>query len=227
MTHPSTILPEHGIAPQVAQGTAMPGRRAEIAEGLREALAVFVQASVFTLGYVALFTLERQLLAREIIFYDALTCLFVTTALLIFSWLAGLFRFLPGGSAAARRAPVTIMLAFAMSYAFAITVPALINRSISFFMITNVVESGDAGLTARELEQRFIDQYVIAYGAIPRRLEEQLETGNFEESAGRYHATGRGRITYRVQKGFLAAFRANEDFLGPRQAGAAHPGQRP
>ena len=192
--------------------TRSAGMGSTVWKGVKEAGITVILSLVFLLVYILVFTLERQIFARDIIFYDALLCLGLTTATLVMLWLAGAFARL-SGAAGAGRIPLAIVLFLSLGYAFAITVPALIDRSISFFMITQVVESGDEGVTREDLEERFIQQYVLDYGAIPRRLQEQLRTGNFEPRGDRYIATDRGVLTYRIHHGFLTMFRASEDFL--------------
>ena len=179
--------------------------------GTRETAIVVALSGVFFLFYLTIFTVDRQIFAREIIFYNALNVLWLTGCILIVLWLVGALRRVSNRAMPAR-IPLAILLFLFMGYSFAITVPALINRSISLFMISQVVESGAEGITREELQDKFISQYVIDNGAIPRRLSEQVVTGNFLLRGNHYVATDGGKLTFRIYKAFLRAFKTSEDY---------------
>ena len=163
-------------------------------------------ALVFFAIFLAVFVIDRQLFAREIIFYNALVCLFLVTAVLAAIWAAAA---LSGRSDRRGHVPIAIVLALFIGYSFAITVPALIDRSISFFMLAKAAEAGEDGVTVRSLEQDFYDEFLLANGAIPRRLEEQVVSGNLARDGDTYRLIPRGRSVYDLHQALLSIFRAD------------------
>lgn len=73
--------------------------------------------------------------------------------------------------------------------------PVTADRSVTVYMLGFMDNHTDETFTKEQLEQQFIDQYVIEYGAFDKRLEEQIVSGNIEEVApGQYKITKGGEF---------------------------------
>jgi len=87
-----------------------------------------------------------------------------------------------------------------ISYSFVITIPALLDRSISIFIISAITESGDKGITNKELQNIFIEKYIEGTSTINKRLHEQIVTGNILFRNNKYFITDKGVFTYKFNQ---------------------------
>lgn len=85
-----------------------------------------------------------------------------------------------------------------LGYAFVVTIASLLDRSISVFMIGIVAHAGEAGLSDVAIEEKFLSGYVRGERYSPKRLNEQLVSGNTEYHDGAYRLTRRGQFVYKT-----------------------------
>jgi len=86
-----------------------------------------------------------------------------------------------------------------------------IDRSYTVFIIANMYENADKEFSAAEIESIFIDEYVIKNEATNRRINEQLETGNIEQTPnGGYRITEKGMGLIRMMRFVEALIPADE-----------------
>ena len=72
-------------------------------------------------------------------------------------------------------------------------VPVTADRSISVFMLGYMADHDTESFTEEDIEQYFVDRYVMDFGAFNKRFHEQVETGTIEEvSPGQYQITESG-----------------------------------
>jgi len=76
----------------------------------------------------------------------------------------------------------TVVLWGVLHIAFFVTVPVTIDRSLTMFMLAEI-DSAKTGLSENEISTAFIDQYVVAGGAVARRIHEQAASGNIARAA--------------------------------------------
>ena len=81
-------------------------------------------------------------------------------------------------------------------YSFHVTLPTIIDRSISLYVLSRIDQ--ERGVTLEEMHNDFLAGYVSNYDSTCRRLEEQLVSGNVELRQGRYHMTQLGAGLLRV-----------------------------
>jgi hypothetical protein len=88
-----------------------------------------------------------------------------------------------------------VLLSFAcvINLAYFALIPTIVDRSISVFVMNELA----AGPKAKdELEKAFVDQFVYAGGAVPKRIFEQSLSGNIIQlNDGRYELTPSGHRT--------------------------------
>ncbi|UZW61638.1 hypothetical protein [Lysobacter enzymogenes] len=94
-------------------------------------------------------------------------------------------------------------------YAFAISVPTVIDRSLSFYLLEKIHQRG-GGIHVDRLHHVVTQEYMVEHRLIDVRLTEQLQSGTIEviEDCVRLTERGRGLV------GFSQFFRGN---LLPRQ----------
>ena len=83
------------------------------------------------------------------------------------------------------------------SYAFMITVPALLDRSISIHLI-GALNASPAGLSEAQLQARFLSGYVDGTSQVDKRIDEQLREGNIEFRNGRFRLTAKGQLVAKI-----------------------------
>lgn len=94
-------------------------------------------------------------------------------------------------------------------YAFAISVPTVIDRSLSFYILEKIQQRG-GGIKLDSFEQVFTQEYVKEHRLVDVRLTEQLESGTIQINNGCVKLTEKGNRL----ASFSRAFRQN---LLPKQ----------
>ncbi len=77
-------------------------------------------------------------------------------------------------------------------YAFAISIPTLIDRSLSFYLLEKLQQRG-GGIRQDTLPSVFVDEYLIEHRLVDVRLTEQLQSGTIEIVEGCVLLTDKGR----------------------------------
>lgn len=77
-------------------------------------------------------------------------------------------------------------------YAFAISIPTVIDRSLSFYVLEKLEQRG-GGIRQEAFEQVFTREYVREHRLVDVRLTEQLESGTIVIEAGCVKLTKKGR----------------------------------
>lgn len=98
---------------------------------------------------------------------------------------------------------------FLGSYIFAISVPTVLDRSLSFYLLEKIEQRG-GGIRHAAFAEVFTREYLVEHRLVDVRLTEQLESGTIEIVEGCVRLTDRGRRL----AGFSRYFRRH--FL-PRQ----------
>jgi hypothetical protein len=83
-----------------------------------------------------------------------------------------------------------VLLAATLVYSFHITIPVILDRSISIQVIGSL--STDKPLHIEEINQKFLQGYVDGYSTSCRRLDEQLATGNIKIADNKVTLTKKG-----------------------------------
>lgn len=76
-------------------------------------------------------------------------------------------------------------------YAFAISIPTVIDRSLSFYILEKLQQRG-GGIREDRMKDVFIKEYVVEHRLVDIRLTEQLESGTIEISNGCVRLTDKG-----------------------------------
>lgn len=107
------------------------------------------------------------------------------------------------------------MICMAINMTFFIVLPVSLDRSVSVFLLGYMVEK-NVPATRGELEKAFNDIYVVRYGAINRRIEEQIASGNLiETSPGYYKLTKNGAGFVWLSRITADVFKIDNKFVKP------------
>jgi hypothetical protein len=99
-------------------------------------------------------------------------------------------------------------------YAFHITVPSLLDRSISLYIL-GLTHEGSA-FTETAYKDCFVRGFVEKNGAIEKRLAEQLRTGNIVLGKnGRYELTQRGVAIHALNTLLVQIFNTDRRYVDP------------
>lgn len=170
------------------------GTRSDFGAGPFSLLFLF-QIAAFQILYI----LKRWLSPAPIIFYEGLL-------LAIYFFVLGLV-----GTVIARKLHrrltaywiPAVIAAFLFNYAFVITIPSLLDRSISITLIGAVAEGGDKGVTFDALNRLFFESYMDGDRQVRKRLTEQMAGNHIVEHDGSYSLTPKGRFIFETNL-FLA-----------------------
>lgn len=165
--------------------------------------------------FFAWYALSRRFDADEIVFYGALRTLGYSLVALVA--LLGLLRVVVPGSRAWLQLPLVfpvLVIYLLAGYAFAITT-ALLDRSISIYLIAAVAQAGERGLSKDELRESFLRDFVDGGAAVDKRLREQLVSKDIVERDGRYVITERGRAVYGVNRSLARMLNIPGTFTEP------------
>jgi len=150
--------------------------------------AFLLNIIIFHVVYI----LKRQFDPAPIIFYEGLKLVaicFIVGVIAIFA-----VRKIHG-SLETLWIPAVIAALF-FNYSFMITIPSLLDRSISITVIGADAKAGSSGATLEELNQDFMDVYVDGDRQVKKRLEEQMAGKHIVNENGRYVLTPKGRFVY-------------------------------
>ena len=78
-------------------------------------------------------------------------------------------------------------------YALAISLPTLLDRSLSFYLLEKIQQRG-GGIEQKSFEEIFTNEYMIEFRLIDVRLTEQIESGTIEIKDGCVKLTKTGKI---------------------------------
>jgi len=170
-----------------------------IARELSSVFSALMLVAASFVFFILVYAIKRHLFPSPIIFYEGIIVAAVTASIFCLSYFVVTYR-----NASDRyvvRGSVFLLLAsLSLNYAFIVTFPALLDRSISMTLLS-VVDQVPAGkISIESLNDEFIRIYVAGDTQTRKRVEEQVATGNFHVKDGYIEITERGRR-------FASAFR--------------------
>jgi hypothetical protein len=142
-----------------------------------------------TAVWIVLF--HTPLLAGSVFFYRGLVLLAATTAAVTVV-LLGLRQRRYRGLLGIRDVLLIMTLLLSVNVVFFTHLPVTADRSISVYILA-YMDRADRPLTSREIADNVIQEYLLARGAIDKRLEEQVVTGTIVRSGNGYVISPEGR----------------------------------
>jgi hypothetical protein len=98
-----------------------------------------------------------------------------------------------------------IIIWLLLGYAFAISIPTVIDRSLSFYLLEKIQQRG-GGIKLNGFEYVFTQEYVEEHRLVDVRLTEQLESGTIEINNGCVTLTEKGRRVVLFSRMFRRSF---------------------
>lgn len=163
----------------------------------RAALAVALYVAVLAVIYVV----HARWLPVGVVFYsamlDAALAVVVTAVLLA---VVPVFRVLSGFE----RVQLVVICAL-LGYSFAISVPTVIDRSLSFYLLEKLDQRGGA-IREDAFPGIFVHEYMPEFRLVDVRLTEQLESGTISIDGGCVRLTAKGEALARGSAWFRRTF---------------------
>jgi len=147
----------------------------------------FVLASLmFCVLLAAIYILHMRFLEVDVVFYAAIAdgVLAALSASLLFAS--------PFGSVFNRFERFQMLVVWLLlGYAFAISVPTVLDRSLSFYILEKIAQRG-GGIRQDAMQDVFTKEYVTEHRLVDVRLTEQLESGTIVVDNGCVKLTQKG-----------------------------------
>jgi hypothetical protein len=108
-------------------------------------------------------------------------------------------------------------LSLSFNLCFLVLLPVTVDRSVTVYLLSTIER--ERGIKAPELERALIEGYVIRLGAVERRIDEQLKSGNVRVAPnGRIELTDRGRRFMTASRGIAKLFGTDQRFVNANVA---------
>lgn len=159
-----------------------------------------VMATVFFVAcLLATYVLRMRFGQVDVVFYSTIGCAVVAVmaagamlyGLRAFSEFSGLEKF------------QMLVIWLLLGYAFAISVPTVIDRSLSFYLLEKLQQRG-GGIRQDRFQDVFVKEYMIEHRLVDVRLTEQLQSGTIEINNGCVRLTPRGERLASFSRWFRA-----------------------
>jgi hypothetical protein len=158
---------------------------------------IIVATALFAIALLAIYVIHALYLPVNVVFYSAIFDGVIATALCgVLIWLAPWFRVL--GLVEKLQLLVIWLL---LGYGFAISVPTVLDRSLSFYILEKLEQRG-GGIRQDAFEDVFTKEYVKEDHLVDVRLTEQLQSGTIVIHDGCVLLTHKGRALAHFSKFF-------------------------
>jgi hypothetical protein len=146
-----------------------------------------IATAIFTATLLVIYFAHVSLFRVNVVFYAAIGDVFVASGLAaallfllpVFSRLGGFEKFL------------LVLVWLLLGYALAISVPTVIDRSLSFYILEKLQQRG-GGIRQDSFAKVFTDEYLREHRLVDVRLTEQLESGTITIEEGCVRLTEKG-----------------------------------
>lgn len=171
-------------------------------------LKFVIATAVYTLLLLVIYVLHARYVPVNVVFYsailDAVLATILATALIAtVRWFKVFTRF------------ETLQLCciwLLLGYSFAISVPTVIDRSLSFYILEKLQQRG-GGIKLDAFDQVFTQEYVKEHRLVDVRLTEQQQSGTIEIKDGCVKLTAWGQTIASSSRYFRAHFLPKQRLL--------------
>lgn len=176
-------------------------------------IAIVLLTANFAL-FIVLYIAKRQLAPSEIIFFEGIAVAAISSLLFVL----GCVLFRRNTLESSRDLVFLFVAGFFLNYAFMITFPTLLDRSISITMISVVDRAPGGQASLRTLNDSFLRTYVAGDMQTRKRVAEQIATGNFRAQDGGVAITERGKIWARANRAMATVFNIPRTYVDAKPA---------
>ena len=143
------------------------------------------------------YVIHVKFFSVNVVFYAAICDAIIATALLVIFFVALPFfqRF------TAFERILLVLISILAGYSYAISIPTVIDRSLSFYILEKIDQRG-GGILKNRFVDVFTKEYVVEHRLVDVRLTEQLESGTIKDSNGCIVLTDKGRRLTKISRWF-------------------------
>ena len=140
-----------------------------------KALQALALSVGFTLLLLVIYAVHARSFPVGVIFYSAiLDAVIACAGLAVMAWLLRRHLVLTGFECG-----LLVMIWLLGGYAFAISGPTVLDRSLSFYILEKLQQRG-GGIERAAMERVFVEEYIPEYRLMDVRMTEQLQSGTIE-----------------------------------------------
>lgn len=159
-------------------------------------LRAFEIAGVFLGLLFLIYLIHIRFFSVNVVFYAAIADGVLATAL---TWA---ILFIPRYSVFdSFEKTLLIVIGLVMGYSYAISVPTVLDRSLSFYILEKIDQRG-GGILKNRFADVFTKEYLVEHRLVDVRLTEQLESGTIEDKDGCIVLTQKGTSIVQFSRWF-------------------------
>jgi hypothetical protein len=164
---------------------------------MKKARAAFLNTLLFGIVLSGVYFVHVRWLPVNVVFFSAM--IDVTVAAIVST--AILFFIRPAAVLNSFEKTLLVVIWLLLGYAFAISVPTVIDRSLSFYILEKIQQRG-GGIQESAFADIFVNEYMVEHRLVDIRLTEQLESGTITIDNGCVRLTGKGERIAEVSRFF-------------------------
>lgn len=151
-------------------------------------LVALLSCALYVGALFAVYFLHVRYFQVNVVLYSSLLDVVIAAGLAFaLMWVAGMLRPFTG----LERVQLLAIWMLA-GYAFALSVPTVIDRSLSFYILEKLQQRG-GGIRRDRMHEVFVKEYMPEHRLVDIRLTEQLESGTIVISGGCVRLTSKGQ----------------------------------
>jgi hypothetical protein len=108
-----------------------------------------------------------------------------------------------------------LLFSIMLSYSFLITIPTLLDRSISLYILATIYENEK--MRKEEIDEYFISGFVLKNNATKKRLDEQILSKNIILNNEDYVITNNGKFIHKLNIIFSNIYKTNQNYPDTRK----------
>lgn len=180
-------------------------------------LLLLISHSVFFLVGTSIFIFlfhTKLFKSVDVLFYRGIILLLISCAIM------AMLLFLFKKKAAVciwtyRDIVLNLILIFSLNLVFFTHLPVTADRSISVFMLGYLNKNPDKLLTSQQITDFFTNKYLYEYGAMGKRLNEQIESGNIIQNGNDYKISKKGQLIMKIYSFIVKLFAIDNKIVSP------------
>lgn len=168
---------------------------------MRKPILLFGLTILYLLTYFAIYILHARYFQVNVVLYSALMDMFLAAVPM------SLLLFVPISRTELQSTERVLLVVvwLLMGYSIAISIPTVIDRSLSFYILEKLDQRG-GGIRQSAFDEVFKKEYIVEHRLVDIRLTEQLESGTITIQDDCVQLTPKGRVVGRASRWFRKNF---------------------
>jgi hypothetical protein len=154
---------------------------------MKKTKAAFISTFIFGIFLSGVYFVHVRWFPVNVVFFSAI--IDVTVAAIISTAILLFIR--PAAVLSGFEKTLLVVIWLLLGYAFAISVPTVIDRSLSFYILEKLQQRG-GGIEESAFVDIFVNEYMVEHRLVDIRLTEQLESGTITIENGCVQLTRKG-----------------------------------